>query len=90
MNPFPDRARELKTWISEDAGPDASIRALMDTAPYFGLGPARAAAVLGEVEGGVSAWRAVAGTLGFTDDETESFADAFEHDEREVARRFMA
>ena len=90
LNPFPDRARELKTWISEDAGPDASIRALMDTAPYFGLGHARAAAVLGEVEGGVSAWRAVAGTLGFTDDETESFADAFEHDEREVARRLMA
>ena len=54
LNPFPDRARELKTWISEDAGPDASIRALMDTAPYFGLGHARAAAVLGEVEGGVS------------------------------------
>ena len=39
---------------------------------------------------GVSAWRAVAGTLGFTDDETDSFADAFEHDEREVARRLMA
>ncbi len=50
VNPFPDRARELKTWISEDVGPEASIDALMNTAGYFGLSPTRAAATLGEVE----------------------------------------
>ncbi len=90
VNPFPDRARELKTWISEETGPAASIDALMATARYFGLSAGRAATVLGEVETGVSAWRTVADSLGFTDDETESFADAFEHSERDVARRLMA
>jgi len=29
INPFPERQRELKTWISEEAGPAASIDALM-------------------------------------------------------------
>ena len=90
INPFPDRARELKTWISEDVGPDASIQALMDTARYFGLAKTRATDVLGEVERAVSGWRTVATTLGFTKDEAESFADAFEHDERAVAQRLMS
>jgi serine/threonine-protein kinase HipA len=89
INPFPDRVRELKTWISEEAGPAASLEALMDTARYFGLAKGRAATIIGEVERGVSSWRAVAKTLGFTKDEVESFADAFEHDERAVARRLM-
>src|SRR5690606_31546742 len=31
INPFPDRQRELKTWISAEAGPAASIDALMAT-----------------------------------------------------------
>ena len=90
MNPFPDRARELKTWISEEVGPEASIVALMPTARYVGLSAARAARVLGEVERGVAEWREVAAALGFTDEEAESFAEAFEHEERAVARRHMA
>lgn len=28
LNPFPDRVRELKTWISEESGPEATIEAL--------------------------------------------------------------
>ncbi|WP_309671947.1 hypothetical protein [Gemmatimonas sp.] len=48
-----------------------------------------AATIVGEVERGVSSWRAVAKALGFTKDEVESFADAFEHDERAVARPLM-
>lgn len=89
INPFPDRVRELKTWISEEAGPAASLEALMDTARYFGLAKRRAATIVGEVERGVSSWRTVAKALGFTKDEVESFADAFEHDERAVAQRLM-
>jgi serine/threonine-protein kinase HipA len=89
LNPFPDRARELKTWISEDTGPDASIDALLSTARYFSLSPDRAAHVLGDVERAVSQWRAVARTLGFTADEVDSFADAFEHAERAAAQRRM-
>ena len=90
INPVPDRARELKTWISEQVGPEASIQALMDSAQYFGLSQPRAAAVLGDVERAVATWRTAARALGLTVDETESFADAFEHAERAVAQRLMA
>ncbi len=90
INPFPDRARDLTTWISEDVGPNASIQALVDTARYFGLAKNRAADVLGEVERAVATWRTVAATLGFTKDEAESLADAFEHGERAAAKRLMS
>ena len=90
INPFPDRARELKTWISEQVGPQASIRALVDSAQYFGLSQSQAAAVLGDVERAVATWPTVAATLGLTAEETESYADAFEHSERTVAQRLMA
>ncbi len=89
VNPFPDRSRELKTWISEEAGPAASLTSLIDTARYFGLTPQRAMQVVGDVERAVAGWRHEATKLGFTNDEIDSFAPAFEHDEREVARRFM-
>ena len=46
INPFPERARELKTWISEDAGPMASVDALMSVAAYFQIPMSRARAVL--------------------------------------------
>jgi len=90
VNPFPDRARELKTWISEETGPEASIEALLSTARYFGLSSNRAAAVLGTVERAVATWRDVATGLGLSADEIDSFADAFEHDARAVAQRCMA
>ena len=87
LNPFPDRARELKTWISEDTGPAASIEALLSTAPYFRLRLSRAKVVLGEVEAAVGRWREVGAALGCTAQEREAFEDAFEHEERAVARR---
>jgi hypothetical protein len=37
LNPFPDRARELKTWVSADTGPEATIDALMSVVAYFRL-----------------------------------------------------
>jgi hypothetical protein len=82
-----DRARELKTWISEETGPEASIEALVSTARYFGISLDRVAMILGEVERAVAGWRTVAGTLGLTADEIDSFTDAFEHRERVAAQR---
>jgi len=90
LNPFPDRARELKTWISEDSGPRASVEALLIAAPYFQLTPSRAREVLGRVESAVARWRERGHTIGMTPPELEQFADAFEHEEREVARRAAA
>lgn len=86
LNPFPDRTRELKTWISEDTGPDATIAALMSVRSYFQLGEARAAQILGEVEAAVERWRDEGRALGMTNAELDAFTEAFEHDERRAAR----
>ena len=86
VNPFPDRVRELKTWVSEDAGPEATIEALMSVLPYFRIAPPRARQILREVERAVSRWRNVGRGLGMTTQELDQFADAFEHEERAAAR----
>jgi hypothetical protein len=85
----PDRQRELKTWISEDAGPAASIDALMAVAAYFTLDKQDAVQILAEVERTVSTWRARGRELGMSAAELEQFADAFEHREREVAQSIL-
>jgi serine/threonine-protein kinase HipA len=87
LNPFPARARELKTWISEEAGPDATIDGLLSVAPYFRLTQERARAVLGEVERAVARWRQEGRKIGMTDAELAAFEAAFEHPERAAARR---
>ena len=87
VNPFPDRVRELKTWISEDTGPEASIEALMSVAPYFRLDDLRAQSIVLEVEASVASWQEEGHKLGMTDGELGHFAEAFEHDEREAARK---
>src|ERR1700733_12654301 len=90
INPFPDRLRELKTWISEDAGPAASIEALMAVASYFKLDRKGAVQILAEVERTVSTWRVRGRELGMSAGELEQFADAFEHREREVAQSIVS
>ena len=87
INPFPDRVRELKTWVSPDTGPEATIDALMSVTPYFRLSTRRAKTILREVEDAVATWRATGRKLGMTDRELEAFADAFEHSERQAAQR---
>lgn len=85
LNPFPDRARELKTWVSQDTGPEATIEALLSVIAYFRIAPKRAKEILQEVERAVSGWRKLGRSLGLTDRELNAFADAFEHSEREAA-----
>ncbi len=89
INPFPERHRELKTWISEATGPAASIDALMETAAYFRLSSTRAREILGEVDAAVGTWRVLGAELGMEASELDAFADAFEHEEREVVRRLL-
>jgi len=86
LNPFPDRARELKTWVSPDTGPEATIAALMSVVPYFRIQLKRAKTILRDVEKVVSGWRDHGRAIGMTNHELEAFADAFEHAEREAAR----
>lgn len=85
VNPFPERVRELKTWVSEEAGPEATIDALMSVLPYFRIALPRARDILAEVVRSVSAWRDEGRSLGMTTADLEAFADAFEHEERAAA-----
>jgi serine/threonine-protein kinase HipA len=87
VNPFPDRAREMKTWISEDAGPAASIEALISAARYFRINPDASVRILIEVERAVSKWREIGREIGMSDRELDQYADAFEHRERGVVKR---
>ncbi len=89
LNPSPERVRELKTWISEDAGPDMTIDALMSVIAYFRITGARAREILSEVVHAVDSWRTVGQSIGMTDEELESFVDAFEHGERDAARKLI-
>jgi serine/threonine-protein kinase HipA len=87
LNPFPDRVRELKTWISEDAGPEATIEALLSVLPYFRISRTRANAILSRMDRALSRWQETALALGMTNQEIDQFADAFEHPERNAARK---
>ena len=61
LNPFPDKDRESKTWLSPETGPIESLQMLLEHANYFGLGaPVAALEVLREVVSALSNWRVVA------------------------------
>ncbi len=89
INPSPERVRELKTWISEDAGPDMTIDALMSVIAYFRITAGRAKEMLREVARAVDGWRKIGKRIGMRDEELEPFADAFEHAERNAARKLL-
>lgn len=90
INPFPERMREMKIWISEETGPEATVEALLSVIAYFRIPLVRAKEILGEIERAVSGWRDRGRALGMTDRELEPFADAFEHPERKAARQAMS
>ena len=87
VNPFPDRVREFKTWITENSGPVAALDPLMEVAPYFGIKPARSREIVAEVDRAVSDWRTRGREIGMSEVELDQFGDAFEHEERTAARR---
>ncbi len=78
VNPFPDRYRELKTWISEDTGPASSLNALQSVAPYFRITPSRCESIIASVRQAVAGWRHAGVRIGMTASELDAFADAFE------------
>ena len=60
LNPFPDKDRESKTWLSADVGPVMELTPLIAHCAYFSLTPALALAALADVVKSVSDWRTVA------------------------------
>lgn len=91
LNPFPDKERELKTWLTEASGPTGSIDEAIAAAPRFHLSTAEARRILREVERAVAQWREVAKSVGveMTAREVVAFEPAFEHEGREQARRWV-
>jgi serine/threonine-protein kinase HipA len=83
INPFPDKERESKTWLSEQDGPITDVGMLLARATYFGLDEAQARAVLAEVHAAVANWRRVAlsAEVGLQQAELDDFAPAFEHEQ---------
>lgn len=81
LNPFPDKERESKTWLSERDGPITDVPMLLARAAEFGLDNTQALVVLGEVHAAVRQWRRLAQSpeVGLRADELDDFAPAFEH-----------
>jgi len=81
LNPFPDKAAESKTWLSEDTGPITSVGQLMAQAFRFALSPVQAQAVLVEVLAAVVQWKevAISADVGLQASEWAEFRPAFEH-----------
>ena len=80
LNPFPDKDRESKTWLSEDSGPISSLEQLVEQAPRFELSLAQAQAILDEVATAVKRWKDVAiePEVGLQPHEIKDFKPAFE------------
>jgi serine/threonine-protein kinase HipA len=92
LNPFPDKDRESKTWLSEDTGPVVSVEQLLDAAPLFHLPAAQARRVLGEVAQAVGGWRKTAASreVGLSEREMDDFGPAFEHAQLQRAKKLAA
>lgn len=87
INPFPDKDRESKTWLSEEDGPITDVQMLVARAAYFALETDQALAILAEVHAAVSNWRqlALSPEVGLRSVELDDFAPAFEHEQMEAA-----
>jgi serine/threonine-protein kinase HipA len=92
LNPFPDKGRDPKTWLTEETGPTGKIEDALRAASYFHLTDEGALRILGEVHSAVSRWRQVARTavVGMSAAESEAFEPAFEHEETRSAKRRLA
>ncbi len=87
INPFPDKERESKTWLSEQDGPITDVTMLLGRADYFALGQEQARSALAEVHAAVMDWRqlALGPEVGLSPAELGDFAPAFEHGQTEAA-----
>ncbi len=88
INPFPDKARESKTWLSENSGPISSLEQLLSEATYFGIARNEAEALAGHIAVKLASWRRVALSreIGLRAEELTELAPAFEHRDAEAAR----
>lgn len=90
LNPFPDKERESKVWLSEQDGPITDVQMLLARAAYFMLNEEQALKALTEVHAAVSNWRqlALSSDVGLLRSELDDFAPAFEHGQMQAAAVF--
>jgi serine/threonine-protein kinase HipA len=91
INPFPEKDRESKTWLSEEDGPITDIHMLMARAPYFAMDQTQALSVLGQVHSAVSNWQPVALSplVGLRSVDLDDFFPAFEHDQMDASAQLL-
>lgn len=91
LNPFPDKAPESKTWLSEQDGPVTDVVTLLARCGYFALNRAQALGILSQVIRAVDSWRALAlsAVVGLPLKDLDDFAPAFEHEQLAAARQLM-
>ncbi|MDR1825560.1 MAG: HipA domain-containing protein [Bifidobacteriaceae bacterium] len=81
LNPFPDKAAESKTWLTEEDGPVSDVGMLLGRAALFDLTADMARLALGQVVAAVGQWRTVALSrkVGLTPADLDELTPAFDH-----------
>ena len=89
VNPFPDKDRESKTWLSESSGPITSLEQLLSEAPYFGLTRIEAETAAGRIAIKLADWRKLGRSagIGLSDEDLNQLTPAFEHNDAQAARK---
>jgi len=92
INPFPDKDRESKVWLSEQDGPIVDVDMLLARAAAFALKRAQALHIMSDVVATVTNWRQVAlgADVGLKRNELDDIAPAFEHTQLERAGALLA
>ncbi len=88
VNPFPDKDRESKTWLSEASGPITSLEQLLSEAPYFGFTRAEAETAAGDIAIKLADWRKLGASreIALSEEDLNQLTPAFEHSDAQAAR----
>lgn len=92
LNPMPDKDRELKTWLSMEAGPLSHIDDAVAAAGLFRLTSAQACMHLAKICSALRGWKRLAASaaVGMTAAEIRAFEPAFSHAEFKRAQTLAA
>ena len=92
LNPMPDKDRELKTWLSMEAGPLSHVDDAVAAAGLFRLTAAQARAHLAKICSALRGWKRLAASaaVGMTPVEIRAFEPAFSHAEFKRAQALAA
>lgn len=89
INPTPTLGPKLLSTAIDDSQVEARVDLLLGVREAFRLSESQAREILGRTEDAVSGWRSIAADLEIDALEITSMEPAFEHEQREVARRYL-